>query len=568
MSRSKFAWCPIVSVLGVVALLGVSCSKNADVQQAGSGSGETVNQAGQVTISVPAQATEQPKPGGKIVYGIEAETDGWNPTMNKWAISGTLIANAIFDPLVALDANQQPKPYLAESIEHSPDYLTWTIKVRPGIKFHNGQSLDAAAGKKFTDALKNSPLTGPAARNVDSTEIVDDLTTKVHMKQPWVAFPFLLTAQGGVVPAPEQLDRAAAGDPRGNNEPIGTGPFVFKEWVRDQKLVVTKNPNYWQKNKAGQPLPYLDEIEFKPVPDGQNRFNALQAGNINVLHDDSQTRAPNYKELATSGKFQYFEGGGEDEESFVMLNVREEPLSDKRLRQALAYGTDLNLVEAVTGEPPSLQADSPWNKDGPWYSDPGYPKFDQAKAKSMVDAWKAEHGGTAPAFVLESTPDLVTVQLAQALQQQFQAIGFNVELRTSEQIKYILDGVTGNYQAKLWRQYSAPDPDGEYHWWVSENATAKGTLGLNFARIQNPELDAALNEGRSNPDPTARKAAYAKVAKIFADEVPFVWLHHVRWSIVTDSKVRDILNGPLPDGTPSLPILAGVHRLTYAWVAA
>jgi peptide/nickel transport system substrate-binding protein len=338
--------------------------------------------------------------------------------------------------------------------------------------------------------------------------------------------------------------------------------------VRDQRLVVGKNPNYWRNAPNGDRLPYLDEVEFKPIIDGQSRLNALQANNVNVVHDDSQSRAATYRDLAQTGRYQYFEGGGEDEESFIMINVREEPLSDKRLRQALAFSTDRSVTETVTGEPPSLRADSPWNQDGRWYVDPGYPMFDQGRARQLVDAWKADHGGAAPSFVLGATSELETQQLAQVLQQQWNAVGFDVQVRTTEQVTYILDAVTANYQAKLWRQFSAPDPDGEYHWWIGENAAPKGQLGLNFARIQNAELDAALNEGRSNPDPEARRAAYAKVARIFADEVPYVWLHHVRWAIVSDQRLRDLLNGSLPDGQPSLPIQAGVHRLTHAWMAS
>src|SRR5262249_22832731 len=117
--------------------------------------------------------------------------------------------------------------------------------------------------------------------------------------------------------------------------------------------------------------------------------------------------------------------------------------------------------------------------------------------------------------------------------------------------------------------------DGETHWWKSENATPKGQIGLNFARIKNADLDAALNKGRTNPDPAQRKAAYAEVQKVFADQVPYVWLSHTRWNIATTMAVRDILNQNLPktqpDGTvsatgaPSLPVQAGVHRVTYAW---
>lgn len=549
-----------------VALFGgllASCAK--DAASNADQSTDTTNKAGQVAVSVTAKAN-QPKPGGSITYGIEAETDGFDPTNNRWAISGLMIANAVLDPIAAFDDNKQPQPYLAEKFEHSDDYRSWTIKSRPNITFQNGQPLDSKAAKQFTEAVKNSPLTGPAARPIQSVDIVDDLTIRINMSQPWVAFPALLTGQGGMIIAPEQLDLAAKKDPAGSNKPIGTGPFVFKEYVRDDHFSATKNAGYWQKDKFGQPMPYLDEVVFKPILDPQSRIAALQAGNVNVIHDDHYDKVQTLKGLAQQGSIQYFQGGGEDEESFVMINMQEEPLSDKRLRQALAYATDLTAVEAVTEAPTEQRADGPWNKDGDWYAPSGYPQFDLAKAKQLVDQWKADHGGQAPKFALSSTPAPDNAKVAQALQELWKAAGFDVSVETGEQTKIILNAVTAQYQAVLFRQFSAPDPDGETHWWLSQNATAKGTLGLNFARIKNEKLDAALDKGRSSVNLADRKAAYAEIAKIFGDEVPYVWMHHTRWSIAADTKVRDILNGTLPNGTPSLPVQAGVHRLTYAWL--
>lgn len=551
------------ATLVALALLGLGCTRSQSSDEAAP---DTTNVAGQVTVSVTAMSS-QPKPGGSLKYGIEAETDGFDPTSNRWAISGLMIANAFTDPIAAFDINKQPQPYLAESITPNADYTEWTVKSRPGISFHNGQPVDAAAGKKFTDAVKASPLTGPAAYPIESTEVIDALNLKIKMNQPWVAFPALMTGQGGLIIAPEQLDKSAAKDPEGSTKPIGTGPFKFKEYVRDSRWVGTKNENYWQKDKFGSKLPYLDELTFTPLVDPQSRISSLEAGDVNVIHSDFYDKEPSLKRLASEGKIQIFQGGGEDEESFAMINVQEPPLSDKRLRQALAYATDPSAVEAVTEAPPEQRADGPFNKDGDWYVNPNYPQYDLAKAKQLVEEWKSQNGGAAPKFTLSSTPSPDVAKVTQALQDQWKQAGFDVTLETGEQTKIILNAVTGNYQAVYFRQFSAPDPDGDTHWWIGQNATAKGTIGLNFARIKNPDLDAALAKGRNSPALADRKAAYGDVARILADQVPYVWLHHTRWTIATDPNVRDVLNGLLPDGkTQSLPVQAGVHRLTYAWM--
>src|SRR4029077_7895847 len=129
---------------------------------------------------------------------------------------------------------------------------------------------------------------------------------------------------------------------------------------RDVEFKLDRNPDYWQKDQSGRQLPYLDSVTFKPIPDASQRLHALQAGDVNVIHDSAQAQVQSEKDLAATGKYQYFQGGGEDEESFVMINVQEEPLKDVRPRRALAYGTDLTGVEAVTGDPPELRADSPF----------------------------------------------------------------------------------------------------------------------------------------------------------------------------------------------------------------
>jgi ABC-type transport system substrate-binding protein len=568
-SKSVAGWVKVALTFGVLALIALGCAHDTGSTDAAQ-SPDTTNANGQVAISLPS--TGGPKTGGSLTYGIESETDGFDPTSNRWAISGLMVANAVFDPIAAFDKDGNPQPYLAQSIDHSPDYKTWTIKGRPGIKFQNGQPLDADASLKFANAIKNSPLTGPAARPIESIEKADDMTIVFHMSIPWVAFPVSLTGQGGLIPAPEQLDDSASSDPakkqEGSMHPIGTGPFQYASYQRDVAFKLDRNPNYWQKDQQGRPLPYLDSVTFKPIPDSSQRLASLKAGDVNVIHDSSQAQVQEEKDLAGTGRYQYFQGGGEDEETFVMINVQAEPLSDIRLRQALAYGTDLSGVEAVTGDPPDLRADSPFTQGGRWYVDPGYPQYDQAKAKQLVQQWSADHGGAKPAFTLAATTDGLNAQVQQTLQAQWKDIGFDVQANAADQTTFILNAVTANYQADLFRLFSAPDPDADALWWYSDNATPAGQIGLNFARIKNADLDAALNQGRENPDPQARKDAYAKVAKILAQQLPYIWLHHTRWSIVADDKVHDLLNGPLPDGRPSLPVQAGVHRLTYAWMTS
>ena len=136
--------------------------------------------------------------------------------------------------------------------------------------------------------------------------------------------------------------------------------------------------------------------------------------------------------------------------------------------------------------------------------------------------------------------------------------------------------IRDSYQANLWRQFGAPDPDADFLWWTSANAgKGDGTpeLTLNIARHKSPCVDAALKDGREKPDLADRKKAYAALQQCQADEVPYVWLDHSLWVVGASTKVRGITNGPLPDGSASLPIggagdFGGVTRLTQTWLAA
>ncbi|MCX7620499.1 MAG: ABC transporter substrate-binding protein, partial [Acidimicrobiales bacterium] len=275
---------------------------------------------------------------------------------------------------------------------------------------------------------------------------------------------------------------------------------------------------------------------------------------------------PDIKAAAQAGDLQYVIASGEDDETFILLNMDSPPLDDLRIRQALVYATDVDQYLSLTKTDPGQVADSFLTKQSRWYSDPGWPQHDPAKAKQLVDEYKADHGGQAPKIVLTTSTAPEVREIGQALEQNWEAVGIDVSLNSLEQTQFIATALGGNYQANLWRQYSSPDPDAEYHWWISANAAPIGTIALNFPRLRDEQVDEALNTGRTNPDPEVRKQAYARLQKRFAEIVPVVWLAHTRWVIAADNKVRDILNGPLPDGKPSLPILAGVTRLSQTWL--
>lgn len=283
-----------------------------------SSTGSTTPGGGQSDVTLAADG--QPHVGGSVTYALEAESDGFDPTKNRWAISGTMVGLAIFDPLVALDADSQPKPYLAESMTPNADYTQWTFKLRSGVTFTDGTPLTSAAVKKAMEAHLQSVLTKPALAPLDHVETPDPLTAVFVMKTPWVAFPASLTGQVGVVPAPSMLD-----NPDGSRNPVGTGPFAQKEWIPDNRWVGTKNANYWRKDQSGTQLPYLDTVTFRPVPDNQQRVNAIQTGEVQMAATSDPGSIQRLREDAAAGRIQLVQDRSKQERGFVMFTRRSRP---------------------------------------------------------------------------------------------------------------------------------------------------------------------------------------------------------------------------------------------------
>ena len=547
---------PWVLVVGVIAVLGVvlaACGGSSD-----SGDGGTT---GDTSPDVTVAASGPPKTGGTINYGLEGESDGFNPTANRWAISGLMVANAVFDPLAAYDANGKAQPYLAQAFIPSADFKTWTIQMRSGITFTNGEPLDGAAVKKDLDAARASPLVGGAAANVASTAVdpTDPLKVIVTMHDPWASFPASLTGQVGMIAAPAQLDASAEDASR---KPIGTGPFVQKEWVPDNRWVGTKNPGYWRKDSSGTQLPYLDSVVFKPIVDQQNRTNALISGDVQMLHTTDWESISRLQSEGASGNLQVVLDPTESEETHVVLNTSKAPLDDVRVRQALAMCTDAAQVRAVSLVPDGYAATSQFKENSPWYSDSGFPAYDVQAGTDLINQVKAEKGDVTVS--LGTTPVPTNTAITQTLAQQWEQCGVKVNLTTTEQSKFILDMATGNYGANLSRQFGESDPDQSYVWWTGTNAT--GALALNFARLNDPQINAALNKARASDDVAVRQQAYADLVKRQSELVPYIWINHTQWAIGAANNVRNIANVSLPDGQPSLPFQSGVDRLTETWL--
>ncbi|HSS11172.1 MAG TPA: ABC transporter substrate-binding protein [Acidimicrobiales bacterium] len=481
--------------------------------------------------------TGVPVSGGRLVVGTQAEVDGFDPTKNRWDANGYLYATTVYDSLTAFGADREVHPYLARSIDHNADYTEWTIKIRPGIHFHNGDPLTADDVAFDLNAEKSSLLTGPELAPIASIAKVDDQTVSVKMKAPWVPFPIYLAGQPGFIPSPKTLK-----DPNGSLHPIGTGPFIFKEWVPGNHFIAVKNPNYWQKGK-----PYLDQIEYRTITEETSRIASLDSGAIDMLYtSDTQSIVTlrSEKSVVTTDDSKK----GERASTFVMLNTAKAPLNDIRVRQALAYATDPKRIIDAIGNSLLPTADSPFGATSAYHVDNvGYPHYDPQKAKQLVAEYEHDTGHKI-SFQLGTTNTARNLSINQYIQDMWRQVGIQVDLVQVEQSQYILNALEGNYQAYAFIMFGEPDPDADYVWWSSQTAAPIGQLALNFPRNKDPQIDQDLQTGRVSSDPAARKAAYQDISRRLAIDVPYVWISGLINAIATKPSVHGVQPPELPDG--------------------
>ena len=541
-------WAPVVAAVMAVGLIATAC-----------GGGSSGSSDSGKTSDVTIKASGPPKAGGSVKFALEAETEGFNPSSNRWAISGYMVGNAVFDPLSAYDADGNWAPYLAKAFTPSADFKSWTVDLRAGVNFSDGTPVDATAVKLALDTVKANALTGAALANMGSITVVSASQLTIATVDAWASLPAVLTTQVGFVAAPAQLK---AEGPAASRQPIGSGPFIQKEWIPDNRWTGTKNANYWRSDDKGNKLPYLDSVEFRPIVDPQNRVNALLSGDVQMIHTTDWPAINRLQSEAASGNVQFVADGTETEEQFLMFNTQKAPVDDVRVRQGLTLCTDTNAILVVQETPAARLADSQFTKESPWYSNSGFTTNDAAKGKALLDQVKAEKG---PIVVsIGTTPVPANTNTTALIKQQWEACGVTVNTTTSEQSKFVSDAVTGNYTVNLFRQFAASDPDGDYVWWTGKNAT--GPLTLNIARLKDAQVDAALNKARASNDVAVRKQAYADLQKRQTELAPYIWISHTQWAIGAAKNIRNITNQTLPDGQGALPFQRGEVRLTQTWI--
>jgi peptide/nickel transport system substrate-binding protein len=515
------------------------------------------------TNAKPGVGTGKPKRGGTLTVGTIAEIDGFYPPSNHWDSNGFLYANTVFDPLMAVAADGSIQPYLCKSMTSNPTYTVWTMKLRPGIRFNDGSALTSTVVQSNFTQLKKSALTGVALAQVASVTTPDAMTLVYTLNAPNPTFPAGLTTQVGYVVGQAMIDFANKGG-TGTIVPVGTGPFIYSQWQPNDFFTATRNPHYWRTG-----LPYLDAITFKPIPDTTQRESTLRSGGVDMIESVDPTTITHFSGSGGSG-YQLVDTRtgviGQPSFAFIMLNTAVAPTNNLSIRQALAKAMDQSEVQKIIGGPAAKPANGIFLPNSPYYSKTTYPSYDLAGAKSLVKAYKAKHG--TPTLNLLTIPDPLEIKVVQAVQQMWQEAGFKISVSEVEQATIIDDFVLGKFQAVTSYQFGAVNPDLNYVWWSTTTVEPVGAIGLNFTRLNDPRIEAAMLQGRHTTSQSTRVSAYRKVNELLAEDLSYLWIEQYFFSEVAQNRVQNFDNATLPSGKPAYSFNEGEFFPTQIWLAS
>ena len=477
---------------------------------------ETVACAGGVPIlaALPAtRARAQAKRGGKLVIGADVNPVGLDPALTT-AFASVAIYEHLYMSLGTLEyRTNRLVPDLAQTWRNV-DTKTYEFTLRPGVRFHTGREVTAEDVKYTIERLLDPKVSVPLRSYlgpVDRVQVVDKHTVRIVMKEVYAPLLSVLADRRPCA----IVDREVV-ERHGSlaNWDGGSGPFKLVEYTPYVRVVLERFGGYWEKDK-----PYLDQIEFRIIPDESSRLAAIRAGDVDmtVLKDPRNARLlRNDKAIVLNDVPSFWR-------SASPLNIARPPLNDVRVRQAMSYAIDrqeiINTVlfgeGSVTGPLPPGEAE--WaipvtRENFPTY----YP--DLAKSRALLK----EAGVSSLKLTIQAAPAYAPdIPTAQVLQSQLKRVGIELEVQQMEWAAVLKAQRDKNFDLNLTFNTNRPDPD-------TYLSIAHSTFSANWGSYANPKMDELLERGRGTTDLAERKRIYAEVQRHFAMELPYLFLYVIK----------------------------------------
>jgi peptide/nickel transport system substrate-binding protein len=464
--------------------------------------------------------------------GLAEDPDILDPTLARTYV-GRIVFAAFCDKLFDIDEKLNIVPQLALSHETSADGKEVTIKLRPGVKFHDGEPFDAEGAKFSLERHLTLPTSfrKPELAALDHVDVVDPLTIKLVLKTPYSPLLAQLTDRAGMMVSPKAAKEE--GDKFGLH-PVCAGPYKFVERVQQDRIVFEKFADYWNKDNI-----FIDRVVFLPIVDSTVRLANLKSGGLDLIErllatDIKDVRADPKLKLSTTLSLGY---------QGITINIGNDknkgPLSQSaKVRQALDLAIDREALNQVVYNGEFVPGNQWVNPEHPYYQK-AYPvrPRDVAKAKALLK----EAGFTPPIVVDFMVPKNVeTETVAQVIQSMAAEAGFDLKIRVTELATSLKAAEAGEYQAFILDWSGRIDPDGNSYIFHKTKAPQ------NYSAYSNPDVDKALDDARLVTDMAQRKSIYEKMTKSVLEDEPIIYLYHRKNLIAHTTRLEGYKQ--MPDG--------------------
>lgn len=495
-------------------------------------------------LSFTAEA-QQPVRGGELIVAAAVRIDTLDPQTTSFLATRELLNN-IYDPLVRQKPGD-PKIYpgLATSWKVSDDKLSYIFTLRRDVKFHDGTAFNAAAVCFTFDRIINPETQARVSRGTlgpyKSCDVLDESTAKVNFSEPYA--PFLLLAALEVLAPISPTAAKKYGADFGRN-PVGTGPFMFKEWVPQQHSRFVRNPDYkWASPIYKHQGPaYLDGFVWKEVPEHGTRVGSLRSGEAHIAEAPP---AADYEVLRGDARFYIAAPTVQGTPVSIHLNTKKFPTSELAVRRAIHYAVNQEVITTTLYKgmyEPTRDLVDP-TTFGYEPSVKGMYSYDPRKAREALETagWRAGPDGIRVkdgkrlelVFMMNFQFDSYT--FAPLVQAQLKEVGIDLQLRKEAMPNFLPLIRKGAHHAgdSAW---AYPDPQVLRQLYYSPF----GTTGFAYAHYDNPEVDKLLEEGMREFDPAKRVEIYRKVQKIVVNDAVSLPIRRLRGMFVVSTKVKDL----------------------------
>ena len=465
--------------------------------------------------------------------GLAEDPDVLDPTLARTFV-GRIVFNSLCDKLFDLDEKLNIVPQLATGYAWSPDHKALTIKLRQGVTFHDGEKLDAAAVKFNIERHKNTQ--GSVRRGelapVTSVDVVDAQTVRLNLAAPFAPLLAVLTDRAGMMVSPKAAQAEGANF---GAKPVCSGPFKFVERVAQDRIVLERFPNYWNKGAI-----HFDRVVYLPIVDASVRLANLRSGQLDFIERMAPSDVPGLKSDNRFKISRIVEIGYQG----ITINIgksdqaQKNPLGrDPRVREAFELSLDRNAIVqvAMDGE---AEVGNQWvAPNNSWYAkNVPIPKRDVARAKALL----AAAGVPNPSFTLMTPTTSDAQKIAQVVQAMAKEAGFDVKVQSTEFSTSLNLADKGQFDAYMLAWSGRADPDGNL---FSFHACKQP---LNYSGLCKPELDELINRSRATTDAAQRQKLFEQIAAVVAKERPIVYLFHRHWLWAYTSKLSGLR--AVPDG--------------------